>query len=91
VSNPVTITIDGDSVLEKLGVDAHVLLKRVIQPVMKAPEEGLSYTDKMLQMIESNDVLPNELAYLSVTGIEHLFILMKHGDKLEHLKDIEGP
>lgn len=77
----ITVRIDRDSLSKVLGVKADNLMDRVITPVLNAGLEGLTYEEKLLRMINDIDILPNELAYLGLWGIEAIIKEITHSIK----------
>lgn len=75
-----TMNISKDSLLKELNIDAEAMYDKVINPVLNAGTEGMTYGEKVLKLIESSDILPNEEAFLVVTGIQHLFLMMEQRD-----------
>lgn len=66
----IVIKVDMDSMSKVLGVKAENLMDKVITPVLNAGLDGMTYSEKLLYMIENHDILPNELAYIGIWGIE---------------------
>jgi hypothetical protein len=64
--------VDYESMRKHLKVQPNRLYKFAIQKVMDAGLEGKTYDQKALELVESGDILPNELAYLMVCGISYL-------------------
>ncbi len=62
---------------ERLGVTPDRLYRFCVKKILDAGVEDCTYDQRALQLIEDGDILPNEMAYLAVTGVHYLMLLME--------------
>jgi len=76
------------SMAKRLGVTPDRLYGFCVSRILDAGVEGITYDARALELIESGDMLPNELAYLAVAGVHYLMLMTEAEDRiLKEVKD----
>lgn len=70
------------SMVKRLGISPDALYRYCVSEILDAGVQGKTYEEKALEMIENKDILPNEMAYLIVAGINYLMLLIDAEDQI---------
>lgn len=70
------------SMAKRLGITPDRLYGFCVERILDAGVQGITYDERALELIESGDMFPNELAYLAVAGVHYLMLLMDAEDEI---------